>query len=146
VRRSEPTVEDAIALAARLHRGARYPSPESEPYIFHLVRVMLQLADPLDQIVAVLHDAVEDTDLRLDDLREAGYPVEVIAGLDAVTHRGDESYEDYIERLYRNPVARRVKVADLKDNLANNRRSPCAPGNSDRIRRYEAALTRLAAS
>jgi hypothetical protein len=32
----EPTVEDAIALAARLHRGARYPSPEAEPYVFTL--------------------------------------------------------------------------------------------------------------
>jgi hypothetical protein len=39
-----------------------------------------------------------------------------------------------------------VKVAELKDNLANNRRSPSAPGNSDRIRRYEAALARLTVS
>ena len=136
MRPSEPTVEDAIALAARLHQGARYPSPDAEPYIFHAVRVMLQLTEAVDQIVAVLHDAVEDTELRLDDLREAGYPAEVIDGLDAVTHRDHESYEDYIERVRRNPVARRVKVADLKDNLANNQRSPCAPGNSDRIRRY----------
>ena len=67
----EPTVEDAIALAARLHRGARYPSPEGEPYVFHPLWVMLRLADPVDQTAAVLHDAVEDTEITLGDLRDA---------------------------------------------------------------------------
>ena len=55
-------MEDAIALAARAHRGQCYPSPEREPHIFHPLRVMLSLANPADQIVAALHDAVEDTD------------------------------------------------------------------------------------
>lgn len=54
-------MEDAIALAARVHRGQRYSSPEGEPYIFHPLSVMLSLGDSADQIVAVLHDAVEDT-------------------------------------------------------------------------------------
>jgi hypothetical protein len=62
-----------------------------------------------------------------------------------LTHRTDESYERYIERVARNPVARRVKTKDLQENLANNLRSPDAPGNADRIRRYEAALDRLRA-
>jgi (p)ppGpp synthase/HD superfamily hydrolase len=69
----QPTIEDGIALAVRLHRGARYPSPESEPYVFHPLRVMLRFADPVDQAAAVLHDAVEDTETTLDDLRDAGY-------------------------------------------------------------------------
>ena len=137
------TVEDAIVLAATLHRGARYPSPEGEPYIFHPLRVMLRFGDPVAQTSAVLHDAVEDTEITLDDLRMAGFPEEVVDAIDALTHRADETYEEYIDRVARNPVARRVKVADVEDNLANNRRSPTAPGNADRIRRYEAALDRL---
>ena len=142
---NEPTVEDAIALAARLHEGVRYSSPEAEPYIFHPLRVMLRFADPVDQTVAVLHDTLEDTDITLEDLRHAGYRPAVIDALDALTHRRHESYEQYIDRVAENPVARRVKTVDLDDNLANNQRSPDAPGNADRIRRYKAALDRLRA-
>jgi (p)ppGpp synthase/HD superfamily hydrolase len=141
--RTEPTIEDAITLAANLHRGARYPSLESEPYVFHSLRVMFRLVDPLDQMAAVLHDVVEDTRFTLDDLRDAGYQRIVVDAIDALTRHPDESYEQYIERVAGNPVARRVKMADLEENLANNRRSPDGLGNADRICRYEAALHRL---
>jgi hypothetical protein len=63
-----------------------------------------------------------------------------------LTHRPTESYEQYIERVARTPVARRVKTADIEENLANNRRSPEAPGNANRIIRYRAALDRLRAT
>lgn len=139
-----PSVEDAIALAARAHRGQRYPSPEREPYIFHPLRVMLTLGSPADQIAAVLHDVVEDTDVNLRDLVRAGYPAEVIAAVDALSHRAHEPYEDYIERVAVNEIACRVKLADLRENLANNLRLPNSPGNVERIARYEMALTRLA--
>ena len=138
-----PSVEDAIALAARAHRGQRYPSPEREPYVFHPLRVMLSLADPTDQIAAVLHDVVEDTDVELRHLARAGYPPEVVAAVDALSRRAHESYDDYIERVAANEIARRVKLADLRENLANNLRLPTSPGNAERIARYEKALTRL---
>lgn len=138
-----PAVEDAIVLAAQAHRGQRYPSPEAEPYIFHMLRMMLSFGDPVAQMAAVLHDAVEDTHLELHNLVDAGYSPELVAAIDALTHRPDESYDDYIDRVAANPIGRRVKIVDLKDNLANNRRSPDAPGNAERIRRYEKALARL---
>jgi hypothetical protein len=140
-----PSVEDAIALAALAHRGQRYSSPEAEPYIFHPLRIMLSLADPADQIAAVLHDAIEDTDLELKDLTEAGYSAPIVEAVGRLTHRAEESYEDYIDRLATNEIARRVKVADLRENLANNLRRPGSPGNGDRIARYERALARLGA-
>jgi (p)ppGpp synthase/HD superfamily hydrolase len=142
---ASPSVEDAIALAALAHRGQRYPSPESEPYIFHPLRVMLTRRGPVDQMAAVLHDAVEDTALDLRDLVEAGYQTDVVTAVDSLTRRVSESYEDYIERVAENEVARRVKIADLNENLANNQRLREAPGNAERIDRYEAALARLAA-
>jgi (p)ppGpp synthase/HD superfamily hydrolase len=104
---------------------------------------MLQFADPVDQATAVLHDVVEDTEITLDNLRDAGYRPEIVDAIDALTHRSRDSYEKYIERVARNPVARRVKIVDLEENLANNRRSPHSRRNVDRIRRYEAALDRL---
>ena len=87
-------MEDAIALAARAHRGQQYSSPEAEPYIFHPLRVMLCLADPIEQVAAVLHDAIEDTELELSDLVGAGYSPEVVAAVDRLTHRAEESYEE----------------------------------------------------
>lgn len=103
-----------------------------KPYIFHPLRIMLTLADPFAQMAAVLHDAVEDTHLELHDLADAGYSPKLVAAIDALTHRPDESYDDYIERVAANPIGRRVKIVDLKENLANNRRSPHAPGNAER--------------
>ena len=138
-----PSVEDAIALAAHAHRGQRYPSPEAEPYIFHPLRVMLSFSDSREQMAAVLHDTIEDTELEADDLAEAGYPAEVVDAVDCLTHRDGETYEAYIERVATNEIARRVKIVDVTENLANNRRSPGAPGNAERIARYQGALARL---
>ena len=140
-----PSIEDGIALAAQAHRGQRYPSPEVAPYIFHPLRVMLSFREPVEQIAAVLHDAIEDTHLEQSDLVAAGYPADVLAAIDCLTRRGGESYEAYIDRVGTNRVARRVKIVDLTDNLANNRRTPAAPGNAQRIARYESALGQLRA-
>jgi (p)ppGpp synthase/HD superfamily hydrolase len=138
-----PSVEDAIALAAQAHRGQHYPSPEAEPYVFHPLRVMLRFTEPDEQMASVLHDAIEDTDLTLDGLVAAGYPASVVAAIDCLTQRDSEPYEEYLDRVASNAIARRVKIADIRENLANNRRAPANPGNAERIRRYSRALMRL---
>ena len=142
---STGSVEDAIILAAETHRGQRYPSPDSEPYILHPLRLMLEFGDPVDQMAAVLHDVVEDTDCQIRDLVDRGFPTVVVTAIDCLTHRPNEAYADYIERLSANDVARRVKVIDLRHNLANNRRLPESSETAERISRYEEALTRLGA-
>ena len=142
---TRPSVEDAISLAALSHRGQVYPSIEIEPYIFHPLRLMLAFVDSVDQMAAVLHDVVEDTEVELHDLEEAGYPPELVDAIDTLTHRPNEPYNEYIERVAHHEIARRVKVVDLKENLGNNLRSPSASGNAERIRRYETALERLGA-
>ncbi len=104
---------------------------------------MLRCTTPVDQMAAVLHDVVEDTDVSIDDLVSDGYPAEVTAAVECLTRRSGEAYPDYIDRLANNDVARRVKVADLDENLANNRRSPSSAANAERIERYTSALQRL---
>jgi (p)ppGpp synthase/HD superfamily hydrolase len=104
---------------------------------------MLRCTATVDQMTAVLHDVFEDTDVSLNDLLAAGYPAEVAAAVDRLTRRSGEAYEAYIDRLASNDVARRAKIADLDENLANNRRSPNSPGNAERIERYTSALNRL---
>jgi (p)ppGpp synthase/HD superfamily hydrolase len=141
-----PTLEDAIALAAHWHRGQSYPAMPRESFILHPLRVMLQVDSDVARIVAVLHDVLEDTDCKVDDLRRAGYSNRVIAALDRLTRRDGEAYDTYIDRLEEDALARQVKLADLADNLANNRRLAglsASPDVQARIIRYERALARL---
>lgn len=97
-------------------------------------------------MVAALHDVVEDTAYTLDGLRQLGYPAEVIDALDRLTHRANETYDDYIRCLQAHALARRVKLADLAENLANNRRQVPDAERLARIARYEWAQAQLLAA
>ena len=137
----KPTLEDAILLAAGAHRGQL--DKAGEPYILHPLRVMLQLQDEAGKVAAVLHDVVEDTAITLDNLREGGYSEEVLQALEALTRREGESYADFIERAAKNPLARRVKLADLADNLNAGRLPQIRKKDRERLARYRAAWDRL---
>lgn len=115
------TIEDAIALAARAHEGQTRKG-STEPFILHPIRVMLKVSGLHARIVAVLHDAIKDTELTLEDLHNAYFPGRVIEGIDALTHRKGEFYFDYIRRAAQNLLAREVKIADIKDNMDDETR------------------------
>ena len=136
-------LERAIAFAGAAHRGQLYPAPRPEPYVLHLFRVMLAVQGLEAQLAAVLHDVIEDTDATAEDLRRAGFPEAVVDAVVLLTHRSQDSYERYIERVAGDALARVVKLADLADNLANNRRLSATPGVTARIDRYERAERRL---
>lgn len=138
-----PTLEDAIALAARAHAGQL--DKAGQPYILHPIRVMLRLPDAMARIVAILHDTVEDTDVTFEQLRAAGYGAEVLAALDAVTRRADETYEDFVQRSAADPIGRRVKLADLADNMDLRRLPGVKDADSDRLERYQHAWRQLMA-
>ena len=132
-----PSLEEAIALAAQAHRGQ--VDKAGEPYILHLLRVMLRMRRPEQRIIAVLHDLVEDTRYTFDSLREMGYSDSIVSGIDAMTRRPTESYVEFVQRAGANDLARAVKLADLEDNL-NLRRIPNPqPHDLERITRYVAA-------
>jgi (p)ppGpp synthase/HD superfamily hydrolase len=136
------TLDDSVAFAVAAHRGHRYPTDEigREPFILHPLRVMLSVSTDDERVVAVLHDVIEESETTLDDLRRLGLSDVIIEALDLLTHRDDQPYEAYIERLSRNCLARSVKIADLRDNLGHNRGFP---GGDDVAARHRAALSRL---
>ena len=107
---------------------------------------MLAVQGSRAQMAAVLHDVIEDTEVGPGRLREADLPEDVVAAVVALTHRPDESYEQYIEKVACDDLAREVKLADLADNLANNRRLASTPDVVARIDRYEHAVRRLQSS
>ncbi|MBJ6761061.1 GTP pyrophosphokinase [Myxococcaceae bacterium JPH2] len=136
-----PTLEDAISLATAAHRGQR--DKAGQPYILHPLRVMFRVHSDLERTVAVLHDVVEDTPYTPEKLRELGYGEDVLSALDCLTRRKSESYEAFIERLRPHPLARRVKLADLEDNMDVRRLSAVTEKDLERLARYRAAWSRL---
>lgn len=137
-----PTIEEAIIWATEVHRGQ--VDKAGNPYILHPLRVMLRMTSDEARFVAVLHDTIEDSDHTLDDLRALGYSETIIAAVDAVTRRADETYEQFIQRLKPNPLARKVKLADLLDNLDLRRANPVvAEKDAERIARYQRAWIEL---
>ena len=136
-----PTLEDAIALAVEAHKGQR--DKAGQTYILHPLRVMMRLETEAERMAAVLHDVVEDTPYTLERLRELGYPPEVLLALECLTKREGESYEAFIERVRPHPLARRVKLADLEDNMDVRRLVSVGPREAERLARYRAAWARL---
>ena len=138
-----PTLEDAIALAVQAHRGQMEKA--GQPYILHVLRVMCQLETEHERMAGVLHDVVEDTSYTLDDLRRLGYPEPVVVAVDCLTRRTDETYEQFVERAGANPLARRVKLADIEDNMDIRRLPTVTERDMERLNRYSKARARIKA-
>jgi len=138
-----PTLNDAIVLAAYSHNGQKDKS--GEPYILHCLRVMLAFQDDKHRIVAVLHDVVEDTHITFERLqRVEHYSKPILAALEAITRREGERYFEYIRRCGENPIARAVKIADLRDNTSPIRAKNLPAGEyKGLLKRYEKALSLL---
>jgi (p)ppGpp synthase/HD superfamily hydrolase len=136
-----PTIEDAIALAVEAHRGQR--DKAGQPYILHPLRVMFRLETDEERIVGVLHDVVEDSETSLDDLRQMGYSEQVVKALDHLTRRADETYEQFVKRTASHPLARRIKLADLEDNMDIRRYPSLNDKIIESLKRYHQAWRRL---
>lgn len=90
------------------------------PYIFHPYHLAEQMDEETSCTVALLHDVVEDTDITLDDLK-LEFPDDVVEAVALLTHDEAVDYFDYIQNLKKNPIARKVKLADLEHNSDENR-------------------------
>jgi (p)ppGpp synthase/HD superfamily hydrolase len=136
-----PTLEDAILLAAQAHRGQKEKG--GTPYILHPLRVMFRLESEEERIAAVLHDVIEDTSHTLEGLRAMGYAEAIVEAIDGLTRRENETYEQFIERARGNPIAQRVKIADLEDNMDVRRLPLLTDKDAERLKKYLNAWTRL---
>ena len=86
------------------------------PYVFHPFHVAEQMTDEVTTIVALLHDVVEDTDYKLDDIAAMGFGQDVVDALALMTHDKNVPYLDYVAKIKDNPIAKAVKLADLAHN------------------------------
>jgi (p)ppGpp synthase/HD superfamily hydrolase len=143
-RSMDTLLEVAIALACESHRGQ--VDKAGRPYILHPLRLMLGFESTAEQIVAVLHDVVEDSSVTLEHLRELGFEPGIVNAIDALSRRTGESYEDFIERVVADPLATRVKIRDLQDNLTVSRMPGLCDEDLRRVAKYHRALMRLKAA
>ncbi|MGU3411721.1 HD domain-containing protein [Microbacterium sp. M1A1_1b] len=114
------TQQDQVELARRLATTAHdgQVDKSGRPYVEHPVAVAERLSTDDERVVALLHDVVEDTDVTLADLRTAGFTVEQVLAVDALTKRRGETLEQSMARVRADDsgIALRVKRADLSHN------------------------------
>jgi (p)ppGpp synthase/HD superfamily hydrolase len=110
----------ALELATICHKGQTRRN--GDPYITHPMRVAKKFTDPEEISVALMHDVLEDTNCMEIDLRKAGFSFTVIEAVKALTRNMyalNETYFDFIFRLKQNEIAKKVKIADLEDNMSD---------------------------
>ena len=134
----------ALDLARRAHHGQ--VDKAGAAYLEHPLRVMTAMRTDTEKMVAVLHDAVEDSELTLQDLIRHGLPGDVVDAVDAITKRPGEPYASYLGRVKANPVALRVKVADMTDNMNLGRIPNPTEKDHQRMKKYAGILPELQAA
>jgi len=136
-------LETAIKIAVEAHSGQK--ERNGQPYIMHPLRVMQRVRTVEEKIVAVLHDLVEDTPWTPAMLAKRGFPNHLLDALDCVTIRKGERYQAAIRRAGSNPIARRVKLADLEDNTDVHRLPHLKVSDRKHLNKYLRAHRWLAA-
>tara|TARA_B110001452_G_C14934411_1_gene326766 strand:- start:10 stop:429 length:420 start_codon:yes stop_codon:yes gene_type:complete len=137
-------LEKAIQIAVEAHAGTK--DKGGKAYILHPISVMMRVETEEEKIVAILHDVVEDTDWTFDALRKEGFSETVIEALETVTkYSEEENYDDFIQRSLKNDIGRKVKIADLRENLDVTRIGELYPKDIERINKYKRALQTLKA-
>jgi (p)ppGpp synthase/HD superfamily hydrolase len=109
-----PKTKQALKLCFEAHKEQK--DKNGMPYVFHPFHLAEQMENEETTIVALLHDVVEDTDYTIEDLAKMGFGEEVISALSLLTHDDGTEYMDYVRLIKDNPIAKAVKLADLKHN------------------------------
>ncbi|MDQ8181703.1 hypothetical protein [Pelagicoccus sp. SDUM812005] len=126
----------AQRIATQAHQG-QFRRGGTVPYIEHPKAVVSRVGNGVEeQVVAWLHDVLEDCEVTAEQLREAGIPEHCIEAVELLSKPENCDYEDYLERVAQNPLATKVKIADMISNLADN------PTNKQ-LKKYAKGLSRL---
>lgn len=111
-------VQKAIEIAVKYHSSQVDRS--GDIYILHPLRVMTTMFTPEERVIAVLHDILEDTIITKEYLLTL-FPTDVVEDICCLTKSKEESYDDFIQRVKLNPRARKIKLADICDNISFTR-------------------------
>ena len=124
----------AYALAKKAHLGQK--DKGGNDYIEHPKAVASMMDTDIEKAVAFLHDVVEDTKISFDDLKEYRFSNQIIEAVKALTRHKNESYDAYIDRVIQNPIAKKVKLADMENNSDITRIKNPSQKDYDRCQKY----------
>ena len=128
----------AMVLAYNAHHGQ--VDKGGIPYIFHPIHLAESMDDEISTCVALLHDTVEDTELTLEAIAKE-FPKEVVDAVALLTHGEGVDYFDYVRAIRKNPIAVKVKLADLAHNSDPTRVSN--QGDAEKRRAKYAAARKI---
>ncbi len=130
--------DKALEIAQKAHEGQ--VDKAGRPYIEHPIHVAESMETEEEVCVALLHDVIEDTNLTLADIEKEGFPDEVIKALELLTHDDDVPYLDYVRAIAYNPIAKKVKLADLRHNSDLTRLPSITKRDEWRVEKYQQAI------
>ncbi|WP_222128805.1 GTP pyrophosphokinase [Paenibacillus xylanexedens] len=134
-------IELAISVALQAHKGQL--DKGGHPYILHPLAVMNRVESMEEKIVAVLHDVIEDSEVTIEELRGLGFSEEILTAIQLLTRSTEDSYEEFIEKTTTNRTARKVKIADIQENMNISRIKNPTQEDVHRLEKYRKALERL---
>ena len=127
----------ALKISFEAHRNQT--DQAGIPYVYHPYEVASRMDDEYSTCVALLHDVIEDAGVAPDYLRSEGFPEEVVGAILCMTHRKDVPYMDYIRIIKTNPIATKVKLADLAHNSDLSRIGTPTQKDHKRVEKYRIA-------
>ena len=128
----------AARLIAKLAHAGQVDKAGND-YFSHPEAVAAMLDTPKEKVVGYLHDTVEDTDVTVEEIREI-FGDEIADAVALMTHAGGVPYMDYVKKIATNPVAKQVKLADLRHNSDVSRLKPEDEWAIARFEKYQRAI------
>lgn len=135
------TTKKALKLCFDAHKNQVDKS--GMPYVFHPFHLAEQMMDENTTVVALLHDVIEDTDYTIEDLKNVGFNETVLEAISLMTHSKDVPYMDCVAEIKKNPIAKAVKLADLKHNSDLSRHDTVDEKAIKRVEKYRNAIKLL---
>ena len=131
-------VDLALSIARQSHEVELDKSVVD--YIEHPIYVASQVDTEEEKAVALLHDVIEDSPVSAEELLIAGLPEEVVTAVQVLTKKKEQDYQTYLETVKKNPLARVVKLADLKHNSDLSRLPSITAKDRERLKKYKKAI------
>ena len=139
-----PMTKTALKLCFEAHKDQTDKS--GLPYVFHPFHLAEQMPDEKTTVVALLHDVIEDTDYTLDDMKNMGFSDDILSAIALMTHDDGVPYMEYVALIKKNPIAKMVKLADLRHNSDMSRLDKVTAHDRERAEKYKKAIKFLESS
>ena len=137
----QPMLELALSIATEAHRGQF--DKAGIDYIEHPIFVASQVDSEKEKAVALLHDVIEDSSVTAEELLNAGLPETVVTAVQILSKKKGQDYQTYLKTVKSNPLARAVKLADLKHNSDLLRLETITGKDLERLEKYKKAIDYL---